>query len=354
MTRLRHAAILALGLVTPACAARETPAPVPTPVAGGVPHRVADGATGDVVGFEALVDRATEADVVFFGEQHDDPDTHRLQVALLESLAVRGADVVLSLEMFERDVQPRLDAYLAGRIDEEAFLAEARPWPNYATDYRPLVEMAKERGWPVVAANVPRTYAAGVAQSGLEALNSLPPDERALIAREIECPRDEYYARFLVAMGAHPGAAGEAEGRAVRYYEAQCVKDETMAESIVSALAAHPDAVVVHVTGAFHSDFGQGVPRRVERRVPGVRTVVVSAVPVAEPSRGSIEEHQGRADYLIFTRDPGAGDEARRGVAVESEPVATRLPITRPDEEPRAASGGSERDRRGRRGATNP
>ena len=83
------------------------------------------------------------ADVVFVGEQHDDPNTHRLERALLEGIARRRSDVVVSLEMFERDVQKRLDDYLAGRVTEEDFLKEARPWPRYATDYRPLVEFAK-------------------------------------------------------------------------------------------------------------------------------------------------------------------------------------------------------------------
>lgn len=304
MPTLRRVAVLALGLATSACAAREAPAPVPAPGAAAVPHRVVDAATDRATSFDALVDRATEVDVVFFGEQHDDAGTHRLQLALLETLAARGEDVILSLEMFERDVQPHLDDYLAGRIDEPTFLSEARPWSNYATDYRPLVELAKERGWPVIASNVPRHYAAGVAEVGLDTLGRLPPDERALIARDIECPRDDYYARFLTAMGTHPGAAGEAEQRMARYFDAQCVKDETMAESIVAALAAWPDAVVVHMTGAFHSDFGQGIPARVERRQPGARIVVVSAVPVTEPGREAVDEHRGRADYLIFTQRP--------------------------------------------------
>ena len=85
---------------------------------------------------------------------------------MLEGLARRRLPVILSLEMFERDVQPALDAYLAGTVPEEEFLKGARPWPRYATDYRALVEIARAHGWPVVAANVPRRIAADVAKSG--------------------------------------------------------------------------------------------------------------------------------------------------------------------------------------------
>ena len=87
----------------------------------------------------------SRADVILVGEQHDDPNTHRLETALLEGLQRRRSALVVSLEMFERDVQPALDAYLGGRNTEEEFLKASRPWPRYATDYRPLVELAKSR-----------------------------------------------------------------------------------------------------------------------------------------------------------------------------------------------------------------
>ena len=54
------------------------------------------------------------------------------------------------------DIQPILDRYLSGAISEAAFLKASRPWPNYAADYRPVVEFAREHHWRVIAANVPR------------------------------------------------------------------------------------------------------------------------------------------------------------------------------------------------------
>jgi uncharacterized iron-regulated protein len=263
--------------------------------------------------WEQMIERLARADVVFFGEQHDDPATHRVEAAVLESLGGIGRPVVLSLEMFERDVQRTLDEYLAGRISEPDFLAPSRPWPRYATDYRPLVELAKARGWPVVAANVPRPMASAVSRRGLAALDTLSPAERLYAAREIVCPNDDYHARFMEQMQGHGAGAGTSPaGRdtlstamAERFYLAQCVKDETMAESIVEARRRAPrNAIVVHFNGAFHSDFGQGTVDRVTRREPGWKIALVTAVPARDPRAVPIAPLSGRADVVIITRAP--------------------------------------------------
>jgi uncharacterized iron-regulated protein len=262
---------------------------------------VVDARTETEVDFNALVARAVRAEVVYFGELHDDTGTHQLQLALLEAVAKRREEVVLSLEMIERDVQPLLDAYLADQITEEEFLAGSRPWSNYATDYRPLVEFAKRQGWPVLAANVPRPLAARVSRGGLEALDTLPAPERALVAADLSCPRDRYHARFAETMGSHPGLD---EAMITRFYYAQCVKDETMAESIVAALAARPGSLVLHMNGSFHSDYGDGVPARVARRRPESRTLILSGIPVDEPDPTPAAQDRVRADYLLFTKRP--------------------------------------------------
>lgn len=119
-----------------------------------------------------MLDRLSRADVVFFGEQHDDPETHRAEAETLDAICRLGRPVVLSLEMFERDVQPVLDDYLAGRIGESEFFARTRPWANYTAGYRRLVELARARHWPVVAANVPRPLASAVGRKGMAALDT--------------------------------------------------------------------------------------------------------------------------------------------------------------------------------------
>jgi hypothetical protein len=132
-------------------------------------------------------------------------------------------------------------------------------------------------------------------------------------ARENVCPADDYHARFMNEMHSHStGSGGAAEpgdslptAMAERFYLAQCVKDETMAESIVTAKHAAPrDAIIVHFTGAFHSDYAQGTVERVKRREPSWNLVVISAVPVADPSVAPIAPESGVGDFVIFTKRP--------------------------------------------------
>jgi uncharacterized iron-regulated protein len=291
------------------------PVPMPAPPTAAPGNdsafRVIETATGRQVPFAAMVARAAEADVVFFGEQHDDPETHFLEFALLDGISRRRDRVVLSLEMFERDVQRELDAYLSGAVSESTFLARSRPWPRYATDYRPMVQLARARGWRVVASNIPRPMASAISRKGMSALDTLTTADREHAARALMCPNDAYFARFTEAMGGHaagggpPTAADAAAAAAMtqRFYEAQCAKDETMAESIANQFRSRP-GVVLHVNGAFHSDYGQGTAERVQRRLPGARTLLITAVPVAHPAAAVLGRDATKADYVIFTRRP--------------------------------------------------
>ncbi|MGB2715896.1 MAG: ChaN family lipoprotein [Vicinamibacterales bacterium] len=277
---------------------------VPTLAPSYVPQRVYDTNQHAFSDFESMLGDLARADIIFVGEQHDDPNTHRLELAILEGLHRRNVPVAVSLEMFERDTQGALDQFLTGSTSEDVFLKGARPWPRYATDYRPLVDFAKANGWPVIAANVPRRHATDVAKRGLEAVDQLSLSERPHAAREFECPRDVYFDKFAAAMAEHPApgtekmTVDEQRTRTGRYYESQCVKDETMAESI----AAVTGRQVVHFNGAFHSDFGLGTAERTRRRLPRRRLVVVSILPVADlnalaPSGDDLK----RADYLVYT-----------------------------------------------------
>lgn len=304
---------LAWGLVGrhPAPPALQPPAePHSNPNSGYVPVRVYDTRRQAFSDFEAMLADLARADVVIVGEQHGDPNTHRLQAAMLEGLLRRGVHVTISLEMFERDVQPALSDYLGGAITQEEFLTRARPWPRYASDYRPLVELARAHGRPVIAANVPRRLASAIATGGLDELDRLSAAERALVASELRCPLDAYFERFTQAMSAHPPAGVETEGAEAkrevneRYYHSQCAKDETMAEAIVAAFARLGDgrATIVHFNGAFHSDFGCGVTERVRRRVPGRRVALVSILPVTDiDAVVPAEEDLRRAEYLVYT-----------------------------------------------------
>jgi uncharacterized iron-regulated protein len=289
-------------------AASDTPDPVV--LVSYVPERVYDSDRKKFSDFEVMLSELSRADVVLVGEQHDDRNTHRLELAVLEGLMRRRGELTVSLEMFERDVQQALAAYVAGELPEEDFLKQARPWPRYSTDYRPLVEFARAHGWAVIASNVPRRLAGQVAKDGLRALEALPAEERPFAARAIDCPDDDYRDRFVASMNQHPipGAdqMGADERKALddRYYFAQCVKDETMAEAIASAHGpGHP--LIVHYTGAFHTDYGLGTAARLKRRLKNARIVTISVLPVDNlDALKPTKDDRKRADYLVYTLKP--------------------------------------------------
>jgi uncharacterized iron-regulated protein len=280
-----------------------------------VPQRVYDTDDKRFVDFESMLVELAKADVVFVGEQHDDPNTHRLELAILEGLGRRRGNVIVSLEMFERDAQETLEHFLMGHVAEDEFLKVSRPWPRYATDYKPLVALASSKQWPVVAANVPRPIASEVSKAGFAALDAKGDTEREWFARERQCPvDDDYFKRFAAAMNQHPGASSsssappDAAMRAMteRFYFAQCLKDETMAESIANAHAVasgnNPRPLVVHFNGSFHSDYGLGTASRTKRRLPGKKVVVLSLVPVKDLDALSPGgDDRKKAAYLVYT-----------------------------------------------------
>ena len=282
------------------------------PGSGYLPHRVYDSKSKRFSDFESLTKAMARVDVVLVGEQHDDPATHRIELALLEAIARRRDSVVLSLEMFERDVQPVLDGYLGDQTPESVFVARSRPWPRYRTDYRGLVELARARRWPVVAANVPRPLASLVSRAGLTGLDTLADSTAVHRAAALECPLDDDYAKsfseVIRAMPSHgppPASPAEATDRIHRMYFAQCLKDETMAESI--ARAWQPGRLVVHYNGSFHSDFRRGTAARVRRRLPDAKTSVLTVVPVANlDTVDPASSERKRADYLIYVLKPPA------------------------------------------------
>ena len=277
------------------------------------PHRVYDSRHKRFSDFVTLADEAARADVVILGEHHDDPGTHMMELALLQAVARRRSDVVLSLEMFERDVQPVLDRYLAGSISEDEFLKASRPWPNYPTDYRPLVEFARAQHWRVIAGDVPRRMAAAVSSKGLSAVTDLADSTRGWAATDIECPQDDYFKRFRAAMTEHPMGPGpaptadELKAMTERFYQAQCLKDETMAESIARVRRDSDPPLVIQYNGDFHSDFGEGTAARVRRRLPDARVLVISAMPVASLDSIKPKPLRKEGDWLLFTRSPPAG-----------------------------------------------
>ena len=241
-----------------------------------------------------VVKEAANYDVIIFGEKHDSKDCHDAELALLKSLA-KAYPVIFSMEMFERDVQHFLDDYLNGKITEAEFLKKSRPWSNYKDDYRPLVEYCKKQGIYVLAANVPRYIASSVAKKGLFALDSLKNHEKKYISQVVYYGNKEYRKRFYETMEkVHmPGFSDEMKEN---YYKAQCLKDATMAESIVRALKSHKGYKVFHINGSFHSDYKLGVVFQLKQMEPSLKVLVIAPLEKGENLKGK----EDIGDFIFF------------------------------------------------------
>jgi uncharacterized iron-regulated protein len=262
-----------------------------------------------VVGVDELAAQWADHDVIFFGESHRHPGVHLQQLRLLRALHERRPGWILSLEQFERDVQPVLDDYLAGRLGEITLVDKGRAWDNYRPSYRPLVQYAREHALPVIAAEAPEWAVSCIGQWGPGILERFTPEERGTVARELHLGPGAYrdkYMKFQSGSATHGGGASaspEAALRAERSYAGQVARDDTMAESIFLALRSHPGRKVLHLNGSFHSAGFLGTVERLLLRDPALKIAVVQPVEAEEPQAPSFAAAavaEGTALLLVY------------------------------------------------------
>ena len=244
--------------------------------------------SGQQTTYAKLLDAAAKSEVVLFGEYHDNSIVHWLEFELAKDLAAK-APLTLGAEMFEADNQSQLNAYLAGTINQKQLDSTARLWPNYKTDYKPLVDWAKEKSLPFIATNVPRKYASLVYKKGLETLLELSDQEKAWMAPlpifyDASLPG---YANMLAEMGGHGGE---------NLPKAQAIKDATMAYFISKNLPAN--GVFLHYNGTYHSDNFEGVGYYLKRDLPMVKTLTISTVTQADLN-ALAPENLSKADFIL-------------------------------------------------------
>lgn len=266
-------------------------------------------ASGKEVALEDVVNAMGKSEVVFLGETHNDAVAHQLEAELLQSAASRyglnaAADsrrqLVLSLEMFERDVQTILDEYLSGLILERMFFKDSRPWSNYQTDYRPLVEFARKNNLPVIAANAPARYANQVSRLGRGSLASLSKTAKAWLAPlpygEASTAYAEKFNSFM-----ESATAGHDPNSKKYFLDAQVLRDATMAYAIAQNLKSRQKALVLHVTGIFHVAGRMGVPEQLTAYRPQTRMIVVAIVPAVEAPKPDAESLEKFGDFVFIT-----------------------------------------------------
>lgn len=253
---------------------------------------------GSVQPYDSLLQATQNADIVLFGELHNDPICHWLQYELTRDiLSHKKQQAVLGAEMFEADNQVLLEEYFAGIISEKKFEEEARLWPNYKTDYKRLVLLAKDRGIPFIATNIPRRYANTMYKQGEKALEACSPQAKQWMAPlplEVDLSLPSYQS-MLNMMGGH-----EAGPDAANFPKAQAIKDATMAKFILENWQA--GKTFIHYNGAFHSNNREGIVWYLQKANPDLNIVTISTVLQADVTTLT-DDYKGIADFVIVVNE---------------------------------------------------
>ncbi len=243
---------------------------------------------GHKVSYKKFLREAEQAEVILFGEYHNNAIAHWLELELAKDLSDKKK-IVMGAEMLEADNQKQLDHYLKGEIAQKQLDSTARLWPNYKTDYKPLVDFAKEKSIAFFATNVPRRFASLVSKKGFEALDSLSITEKNWIA-PLPIAYDSQlpgYVNMMKMMGEHASP---------NMPKAQALKDATMAYFITSHLV--PQSVFLHYNGSYHSDDFEGIYWYLHQTNPALKIMTIATVEQTDVHQ-LMEENYTKADYIL-------------------------------------------------------
>jgi uncharacterized iron-regulated protein len=261
-----------------------------------VHYKIYSTATQKLVTIAQIIDKTSKADVLFFGEEHNDSTAHYLEYMLFKGLAEKYPHhTALSMEMFQTDCQLVLNEYLGGLIREKNLISDARAWPNYA-DYRPLIELAKLNQLPVIAANAPARYTNMVTRNGLNSLQQLNTQAKSYLAPlPIDTATGAYYDKFVKIMGGHEAMAG------MQIYQSQNLWDATMAWSIAQFYKSHPDYKILQLNGGFHSEEKLGAVAQLKKYAPNARVLTIATYANDNFDNPDWTKLKQMADYVILT-----------------------------------------------------
>jgi uncharacterized iron-regulated protein len=249
---------------------------------------------GKEVKYKKLLKEAQDADIVFFGEYHNNPICHWLQIELTQDLyKLKQSNLVLGAEMIEANEQDLLDEYLKEEIDAETFEQEAELWKNYKTDYKPLIEFARTNNLKFVASNIPRPYAALVNKKGFAGLDTLSVEEKAFIAPlpikyDPELPG---YKAMIEMMKDMPHVTDNIA-------RAQAIKDATMAHFILENWSK--GQTFIHYNGSYHSNNFEGIIWYLQQANPNLNIVSIAAAE-QENLKLLSEESKNLANFILVT-----------------------------------------------------
>lgn len=243
---------------------------------------------GKKISYTKMITGLRTRDIVLFGEFHNNPIAHWLQLEVTKDLGT-NRPLVMGAEMFEQDNQPALDLYLQKKISAKGLDSMARLWKNYSTDYAPLVNYAKENKIPFAASNIPRRYATLVSRGGFGALDSLTDSQKKWIA-PLPILYDSTLPGYKKMVDMMPGHGG------ANFSKAQAIKDATMAHFILKYF--EPGKLFIHFNGAYHSENYEGILWYLKKQQPNLKYGTITTV-LQKDLKVLLKEHKGKADYII-------------------------------------------------------
>lgn len=247
---------------------------------------------GSPAQYQEMLKGATKNDVTFFGELHNNPVCHWLQLELAKDmLADKSKDLIMGAEMFEQDNQVMINEYLAGEIAHRSFKKQARLWNNYKTDYKPLLDLAKNFSLPFIATNIPRRYASMVSNGGFQALDSLQDQAYNWIA-PLPVPYDPELPGYK-AMNKMMRMHGKSNPNLPK---AQAIKDATMGHFIVENLENGSN--FLHFNGNYHSKNHEGIVWYLKKYSPQTSVFTIATAEQDKIDKLQ-EENKAMADFII-------------------------------------------------------
>lgn len=260
-------------------------------------YKIFDTRKQKTISLDDLITDMDRADVLFFGEDHNDSVGHYLEAEIFKKLSNRYPQkAALSLEMFHTDVQPVVNEYLAGLISEKNFIKEGRAWGNYK-DYKPLIEQAKQQKLPVIAANAAARYSNAVTMNGLKALDNLPKTSLSFLPPlPIDTAQGRYYDKFNETLGGHNMGS-------MKIYQTQNLWDATMAWSIARFAKLNKGFKILQLNGRFHSDEKLGTLAKLAQTNPKLKILNISSFSDQSFTNPDWEKFKNLGDYIIIT-DP--------------------------------------------------
>jgi uncharacterized iron-regulated protein len=240
--------------------------------------------------YDKLLKSASKADILLFGEYHDNPIIHWLEYEFTSDLFdLKQKDLVLGAEMFEADNQLVMNEYLDGKISNKTFSKEAKVWPNHKTDYLPLIEFAKDNNIPFIATNIPRRYSSMVYKHGFESLDELSVTAKSWIA-PLPIAYDSTLPGYVNMLDMGNGHGGE------NLPKTQATKDATMAHFILKNY--QKGKLFIHYNGAYHSNDFEGIMWYLKQANPKLNILTISVSEQAAIDTLA-KDATGIADFII-------------------------------------------------------